>query len=117
MALETSTFANYRIDNTNPQDVYGIGAVDAGPGVIQDMALAFSHDLATPPTEENLGELMRVVGPAKELQKNIEGVQAVLGTTNSAVVIARSWVDQTGLLVPVERSYISEERSDEPIAL
>lgn len=104
---ETLTFANYSPLIHGSDTIYEIGKTPDGNGVIPEMAKAFGHDLTDVPTVDNLGELIAVVGPAKELQLNIEGVQEALGTSQNAVAIARDWVERSGLLNPVERTFAS----------
>lgn len=70
------------------------------------MATAFSYGL-NDLSVESLGGLIRVVGPAKLLQENIAGVQAALGTTEDAVSLAKDWVNRSGLLLPVDRSFVN----------
>ncbi len=103
---DTLTFANYSPLEHGPEGIYLIGAnPDSGSGVLTEIAQAFGHELSAIPEEANLGELISKVGPAKELQENIEQVQAILGTEQDAVGIARDWVERSGLLTPVERSF------------
>jgi hypothetical protein len=115
---EGLTFANYRLDQDGVESIYAIGA-GAGQrdGVIEEMAAAFGHELTDTPTVENLGGLIGRVGPAKELQENIGQVQEALGTGASAVTIASDWAERSGLLVPVNRSYVTGETIEDPIDL
>ncbi len=100
MAQEILTFTNY--DLTRPhENIYEIGS-----GVVPEIAQAFGHTLATQQYEQDLGELIGVVGPAKELQENIGLVQERLGKDNRAVDIARGWVERSGLLTAVDRPYL-----------
>ena len=94
-------FANF---NPAEHSVY-----DVGEGVIREMAGAFGYELTAEPDVDNLGDLIGAVGPAKTLQDNIEKVQARLGTDQDAVNIARDWVERSGLLTPVERSFMNPE--------
>ncbi len=114
---EDLTFANYRLDNRVLSDVYNIGAEDFRMGVVPEISTAFDHKLALTPSVDNLGELISKVGPAKELQENIGRVQDVLGTDDDAVAIARGWVERSGLLLPVERSYVNSEQLEGVIEL
>lgn len=115
---EALTFASYRIDQDGLDGIYKIGADKERPtGVIPEMAAAFGHELDSTPSVDNLGELIGRVGPAKELQKNIGLVQEVLGTDKDAVSIARGWAERSGLLLPVQRYYITAESAKEPIDL
>ncbi len=84
---------------------------EIGDGVVPEMAEVFVHDLTSRPNVENLGELIGAIGPAKELQDNIGRVQEVLGTEQDAVGVARNWAERSGLLVPVDRSYMNPEAS------
>lgn len=98
---ERLTFVNFEIRNDS--------VLEIGSGVVPEMARAFGHELAPTPDVDNLGQLIGVVGPAKELQENIGLVQEKLGTDNDAVGIATDWVERTGLLLPVSRSYMNAE--------
>ncbi|MEK9195987.1 MAG: hypothetical protein AAB914_01325 [Patescibacteria group bacterium] len=95
---EILTFANF-----NPEEhyVYGIGG-----DVIPQMAQVFGHNLTDKPDVENLGKLIREVGPAKTLQDNIHRVERQIGTNDDAIDLARSWVEKSGLLLPVNRSFL-----------
>ncbi len=105
--------AEVRFDNFEaPADVAEIGAVGNKPGVLAEIATAFGHELDKPLTPENLGELIRSVGPAKTLLDNIDLVRQGLGTRKDPVGIATDWVRRSGLLVPVDRYYrFNEEPS------
>ena len=103
---EVLTFANYSIEQHGFNGIYAIGqGGDFDRGVVQEMADTFGHELSDLPSVANLGELMGTVGPEKELQKNIAHVKEVLGDGNEAIAKAQSWVDRSGLLLPVERSF------------
>ena len=114
---EGLTFDTYALDRDGQNGIYAIGAEDGRGGVVEEIATAFEHDLSKRPDVENMGELIGKVGPAKELQENIERVQEALGTDEDAVAIARGWVERSGLLVPVQRSYVTAEKAEEPIDL
>lgn len=98
---ESLTFANFRpgVDN-----VYDIGG-----GVIREMADAFGHVLEHKPNVGTLGQLITAVGPLKTLQDNIGHVQEVLRNEVDPIKTARNWVTRTGLLTPVERSFMTAE--------
>lgn len=100
---EQVTFKSF---NPEAHSVY-----EVGDGVVHEMAQAFDHELAPRPNEENLGQLIGAIGPAKELQDNIDFVQEILGTDQDATGIARSWVERSGLLIPVSRSFMHAERT------
>ena len=103
---ENITFANFAPDSHRPLALYAIGATpDAPMGVAAEMTYYFGHTLTAEPNVDNLGELIRAVGPAKELQDNAALVRAGLGTEADAVAIARGWSERSGLLVPVQREY------------
>ena len=99
MVYEQLTFANYDLRQPH-SSVYEIGG-----GVVPEIAQAFGHSLDREPNDINLGSLIGVVGPAKELQENIGLVRGRLGTDKGAVDIARGWIERSGLLTPVERPY------------
>jgi hypothetical protein len=113
---EGLTFANYDLRQDGIESIYAVGTGDGtGDGVIEEIAAAFGHELTDTPNVDNLGELIGKVGPAKELQENIGRVQEVLGTDEDAVTIARGWVERSGLLVPVQRSYVRDEAFSERV--
>ncbi|MCA9331341.1 hypothetical protein KC968_00195 [Candidatus Saccharibacteria bacterium] len=101
MAEQLITFEKF---NPSTDSVYSIG-----DGVISEMSEAFGHDLTIVPDVDNIGQLIGAVGPAKELQENIGLVQEKLGTSRNSVEIATDWVDRSGLLLPVARSYMDVE--------
>jgi len=102
---ERLTFINFEIGNDS--------VLEIGGGVVPEMAQAFGYELPDTPDVDNLGGLIAAVGPAKELQENIGLVQEKLGTDNDAVGIATDWVERTGLLLPVSRSYMDAETDAE----
>lgn len=120
LPLETNrlSFANYSPISDGLEGIYGIGATPEHPlGVAREITIAFDHDLTPTPDVDNLGELIGKVGPAKELQDNIAGVQSALGTTENGITIASGWVKRSGLLVTVERMYASAERAEGAVDL
>lgn len=114
---ENLTFADYVLNQNAVGDIYNIGADGERDGVVEEIAVAFEYELSPSPQVDNLGDLIGKVGPAKELQQNIELVQETLGTDEDAVDIARGWVERSGLLTPVQRSYSTAETVDEPVDL
>jgi len=109
---ESLTFANYNVAQLSPASLYEVGKTGEHPtGVVPEMAVAFGHELEKVPTVDNLGMLISKVGPAKELQNNVQAVRRALGTDKEGVEIARGWVERSGILVPVERSYMTGERA------
>lgn len=93
--------------NPNHDSVYEIGN-----GVVPEMAQAFDHELTERPSVENLGNLISIMAPEKELQKNIAFIQEKLEAT--ALETSTSWVDRSGLLLPTARWYMNPETSTEP---
>lgn len=112
-------FANYDPNARELADIYDIGATTypERSGVIPEIARAFDFELSDIPDVENLGQLIGKVGPAKQLQDNIPNVQAVLGTSESGVDIARGWARRSGLLTPVMRplTHLEQPMQDHPI--
>lgn len=100
---EVLTFANFQ---PGVHDVY-----DIGDGVIEEMSVAFGHVFEEKADVDTLGQLIGAVGSAKTLQDNITHVQEILG--DNAVEIARDWVTRSGLLTPVERSFMTAEAPTE----
>lgn len=96
------TFADF---NPKFDAIYNIG-----DDVIPQMAEVFGHELTYGPDVDNLGELIGDIGPAKTLQDNIELANQRLGTDDDAVDLARNWVERSGLLLPVERSFLDTEK-------
>lgn len=96
----SKNFSNFTLGDS----VYGIG-----DNVLQEIATAFEYDLTAEPSVDNLGGLIGVVGPAKELQENIGEVQRRLGTNGDSLSLATDWVERSGLLIPVARSFTTPE--------
>lgn len=111
---EHLTFANFSPDRHYLSQIYQIGSTDSQPGVIIEMADVFDHHLGEGNEVDNLGKLIGAIGPAKELQDNIDNVQAKLGTDKDAIAIARDWVERSGLLTPVERYYNDAAQAVDP---
>jgi hypothetical protein len=112
------TFSNFSLEHDTMEDIYAIGVTDGEDnGVIEEIAAAFEYELDETPSVDNLGGLIKKVGPAKELQENIARVQEVLGTDEDAVTIARGWAERSGLLVPIQQSYATAEVFEEPVDL
>lgn len=109
---------NFNTFRPNHDSLYDIGATQSSPsGVLREMAEIFNHDLAAEPSVENLGELIGLTGQSKTLQDNIDNVTEVLNSERDAVSVARDWVERSGLLVPVERDFMSGSVMDERIDL
>lgn len=113
---EAITFANADFRTVNVYDIGHDSELNKNgenpTGIIPEMAKVFGHELSQAPEEANLGGLIALVGPAKTLQDNIAGVRESLGKNKSddlAIDMARKWIDRSGLLVPVERSYMNPE--------
>lgn len=101
--MSKAEVAKVNFANFNPEEhsVYEIGG-----DVIPQMAEIFGHNLADEPDVDNLGELIGTVGPAKTLQDNIDKAVGRIGDSDDAVELARSWVERSGLLIPVDRSFL-----------
>ncbi|HEV2403671.1 MAG TPA: hypothetical protein VGS08_05740 [Candidatus Saccharimonadales bacterium] len=98
--------------NVSQNSIYAIGAEVGAPGepvnggTLEQMSQAFGHDLSAEPTVANMSALIGKVGAAAELQNNLPVVQERLGTGQSGIELAVGWVDKSGLLTPVVRSYM-----------
>lgn len=101
------TFANFDMTNAWAVDVYSIGTSHGGLGVVPEVATAFGFDLDQEPDATNLGELIKTVAPDKMLRNNIARFHEVVGP--NALETARRWVESSGLLLPVERSFQTPE--------
>jgi hypothetical protein len=90
--------------------VYAIGADRDHPfGVAWEIAGAFDYFPTTVPNVENLGGLIAVTSPEKELQKNIEFIRQTLSQPgHDPIEISRDWAIRTGLLNQVDRYYAGE---------
>jgi hypothetical protein len=112
------TFANFSPARQGLEGIYQIGATTGYPdGVAREIAVAFNYTLAEQPDVQNLGGLIREVGPAKTLQDNISRVQERLGTSVGAVEVAQDWAERSGLLVPMSRMYMTAENFSESEAI
>lgn len=96
MSVETRDFSDYQLGD----DVYSLGG-----GVIPEIAAAANYELTSGQAAQDvLPGLIGAVGPDKELQKNIGRVKQFLG--DDAVQTAADWVERSGVLKPVERSFV-----------
>ena len=102
------TFTNIDLNQAQPADLRRIGM-----GVAVEMADAFGASLSAQPTENELKSLVGAVGSAATLRDNVAHVQEVLGTDQNALEIAQSWVNRSGLLTPVHRSYMNAEMPEQ----
>ncbi len=113
---EKLTFDNFSPLEHGREAVYRIGASDGiSEGVAKKMANAFSFKLTDAPEVENINSLIDKIAKDKLLQNNIEAAISVLG--ENAINITRDWAISSGLLIPVERSYLTAERIDGDIDL
>lgn len=100
-------FSNYVLSQDKVEELAG--------GLIPEIAEIVGVDInqipdrpsANAPTEAGLSELVRVLGPKKELQDNIEGVKALLGP--DYIKIIAGWIDRSGSMFPLERSLVTDE--------
>lgn len=76
-----------------PNIVYGLGN-----GVIPKIAEAFRFELDEQANPDNMGELIRLVGPNAAMYKNAVLVEAAL---EDAVPTAAGWVEDSGIMTPV----------------
>jgi hypothetical protein len=117
---ENVTFDNFRLDadGMGISGIYLIGGIHHYmSGVIPDIAEVYRHKLPSTPTEENLGELADKIGTGEDLPATINKFQNIVGTNLEAVSIVRNWVNDTGLLTPVERSFLTNEQPSKNIEL
>lgn len=98
MSAYEKTFQTYQLGD-NPAEL--------AEGVVRDMAAGIGYAMPDEPTEQTYRELIGYVGPNKELQQNIGTVQDRLG--EDAVSRAADWVDRSGMLLPVDRSFAHPE--------
>jgi hypothetical protein len=76
--------------------------------LLHEMANALAYgELGELPTEQALRGFIRHVGPAKLLQDNIDLVRARLRTHRDAVRIAADWTDRSGVLMPMDGSFLN----------
>lgn len=101
------TFNTMNLQTAAPADLRRLGG-----GVLVEMGEAFASPLSADPSEVELEALRRKVGPAAFLRDNIGHVQEVLGTNQNAVQIAQGWVERSGLLTPVEGSYLTGKEQE-----
>lgn len=99
---EGPDFATYDLTAMPPNGVYGLAG-----GLLPEMARVMRYEgLGDTPTEAALRGFIRHVGPDKWLQNNIGLVQQLLGTDANAVSIAADWIEQSGCLKALDRSFV-----------
>jgi hypothetical protein len=81
-----------------PSRIYQLGG-----GVLIEMADRFAYELNAEPTEQTLFGLVGAVGPHKELQRNIEHAQEVLGS--DAVDVCADWLERSGVMNAVAGAF------------
>ncbi len=98
-----SDFGNYRLEDIarNPER----GVYDLADGLLPEMAHAMGYELSEVPTTETLQGFIGHIGPAKTLQDNFSLVQERLATQADATTIAADWVDRSGSLLTLGRSF------------
>lgn len=98
-------FATYNLEDPTPRFEYGIA-----DELIPEMAAATGFTQIAPhPTEATLRAFIGHIGPAKTLQDNIQIVTERLqlpGNTTAAQVAA-DWLDRSGVMQPMERSFVA----------
>lgn len=102
--LEVVKFNEINYLPADPADTVDIGQI--GGGVVYEIAEKFkvSGDVTS---IEGLDNLIAKASPKPTLQENIAHAKEALGP--EAIDIARDWVQRTGLLEPVERSFMDAE--------
>lgn len=78
-------------------------------GLMPEMAEAFGFELPVRPDEQTLKRFITEVAPARYLQDNIGLVQRRLDTYDEPVTIAADWVERSGVLLPMSRSFATPE--------
>lgn len=81
----------------------GDNVLELADGLLPEMAEVFEVDLGQG-TEEDLGRLVGAIGTSKVLQENIPLVQEKLGTDQSGLEIAASWLGRSGVQEALNRS-------------
>lgn len=96
----SETFATYDMERvrSNPTEVY-----DLSDGLLPEIAQTAGYELAPEPTEANLSGLIAAVGPAKELQANIQTVKDRFGADATQKIA--DWIDRSEIMAPVERPF------------
>lgn len=96
-------FANYDLNQMPENGVFGLGG-----GVLLDMAQGFGYTgFGEQPTEEALRKFVGIAGKAKTLQDNVEAVQERLGSNEDATALAIGWIDRSGVMNQLDRSFVS----------
>ena len=91
-----SDFSNYQ----SGEALYGLA-----DNLLPEIADSIGFSLAERPEVSNISELISVVGPDKELQKNISVVREVLGEDAKDQIA--DWIERSGIMYPVERGLVS----------
>lgn len=97
-------FSNYEL---------GDNVYELANGLLLRMAEAARYDLGLEPSEVAISGLIGRYGPEKELQKNISLVKEILGPDSTR--ITADWVDESGALHPVNRSFAHDTRPPEKV--
>lgn len=93
-------FSNYELSS-----MHASGAYELSDGLIPEMAEATGFPLSEVPNDDELRSFIGHIGPAKTLQDNIERAQSLLGSQSDATTIAADWVDRSGVLKSVDRTF------------
>ena len=83
------------------------GVYDLADGLVPEMAQAMDYELTERPTIPNLEGFAGHFAPKKTLQDNIAATQELLGP--DAITIATEWMDRSGALKAVSRSFGTED--------
>jgi hypothetical protein len=103
---DVADFSNYdlREIQERPMALY-----ELGDGLLPEMAQVTGFDLAAEPDKQNLYEFAGHIGKEKTLQDNIPRMRELLSGVDSPTTVAADWVERSGVLEPVRRSFVRPE--------
>lgn len=96
MSVAERDFSTYELGD----DVYQLAG-----GLLREIAEVAHYTLSTEPNETELRGFIGVLGPEKELQRNIQGLQERLGS--AAVHTVADWIEISGIMQPLDRTFKS----------
>lgn len=94
------TFTDYNLGDlqADPRLIYGLAG-----GLLQEMAASFGFTLPDSPTTKTFAGLIGTIAPHKELQRNIEHAEEVLGP--NAPGKTSEWLHRSGVMNPVRGAF------------
>lgn len=99
MSVYRRDFSTYELGD----DVYQLAG-----DLIPEIAEVAQYPLSSEPNEQEIRGFIGALGPEKELQRNIEGVEQRLGSAATETVA--NWIDRSGIMNPLARTFAKNEQ-------